>query len=300
VRRLGRPVQADPDGGLAGGGDQVQPLRVMRRAGLEQQGPPVAAAQAGDPHLVAGPPVVGGGELLQDPRLGSHRVGLLAGGPHVQAQLMAGLGLRVRQQVHLAAGLCAQRDHLPQPDHPARHRARPRLGGRRPGRPEPHAGRPPLQPRGPAGRFPELLPDEHGQVEVGHDPVGHLLIERTHGDQQLRGPPDPARPSGTAQLFLGQKPQVSLRPFAVHLHSVSPAQPADHRACRTPRPATRRIRRWSVFDDQLAVCGEAAEQDGLGASVPGPTGSSPEVIDFTNFANRPTASSGMRFGRRPR
>ena len=142
VRRPGWRVQVDPDGGLAGGGDQVQPLRVMRRAGLEQEGPPVgAAAQVGDHHLVAGPPVVGGGELLQDPRLGSHGVDHLAGGPHVQAQLMAGLGLRVRQQVHLAAGLCAQGDHLPQPDYPARHRAGPgRQGGHRHGRPEPHAG----------------------------------------------------------------------------------------------------------------------------------------------------------------
>jgi SnoaL-like domain len=50
-----------------------------------------------------------------------------------------------------------------------------------------------------------------------HAPVGHLVIERTHGYQQLRSPPDPARPRGTAQLFLGQQPQVSFRPFAAHL-----------------------------------------------------------------------------------
>ena len=210
----------------------------MRRAGGEHEGPPVgAAAQVADHHLVAGPPVIGGGELLQDLRLGSRRA-VLAGGPHEQAQLRAGPGPRVRQQVHLAAaGLAAHRDHLPQPDQPARYQTgRRRPGAHRHGRPGPRGGWPPLQPREQEPPAPGIsLPGGQGQVEVRHDLVGNLVIERTDSRQQVRDPahPDPALAPGrcgTAQLFLGQQPQVRFRPLTVHLPSV----PGPGPGCQRP------------------------------------------------------------------
>ena len=73
------------------------------------------------------------------------------------------------------------------------------------------------------------LPGDQGQV-------GDLVIERTHGRQQLRDPahPGPALapgPCGTAQLLPGQQPQVSFRPRTVHLLSVPGPRP------RCQRPA---------------------------------------------------------------
>ena len=116
---------------------------------------------------------------------------------------------------------------------------------------------------GRAGSLASLLveqPHAHSQVEVGHDVLGGLSVERSDGDQGLThhdqlGPPPArdaraARPKplrgsrqGAAQLGLAQQPQIGFRALAVHVISVRHSGRGAHRHDRanpSRTPVTRR------------------------------------------------------------
>ena len=221
----------------------------MRRAGPEHEGPPVgAAAQVADHHLVAGPPVVGGGELLQAPRLGSRRA---AWRVDRMNRLSCGPGSVCAYDSRYTSppGLCAQRDHLPQPDQPARYRA---------GRRRPRSS--PAWPVRTARRLTAAAISRPGPARPGHQPAGRPGPGRSPPGSgrrpRHRAHPWPSAAARPCPPGPGARPRPARdgaalpRPAAAG--ELPPAdrpppqcprpEPADHRACRTPRPATRRIR----------------------------------------------------------
>jgi hypothetical protein len=286
-------VKADADGRFARGRD-VEPADVLGRVGeqADTAGPLGADVEPGRVEIVPPPPVIGDVEPLAHP-LDLFRLELRrperAVHPPRHGKPGPGPGTRVRKQVQFAADdVIVKRHRLPDqrkppglPPNRPRLRSffrRSRLRERRDGRvsraapwPAAHEPADPAHrtaawrdlsgPGGPAReghRLPAgLFPDGQREVEVGHDVVGGLRVNRVHGGQGLRHPRDPGRararaapPAGrgkhrAVQFGLGQQPQIGFRALAVHAHIVLPARTAANRRDRgrpsLARPQANRV-----------------------------------------------------------
>ena len=203
ARRAGsraRRAQVDAHGRAAGGGGEVQPLRLVRRVGTQHQGPSHrAAADVTDARLVGGSPVVGGGE--RDEKMRPRRLppARLAAYPREHAELRAARRARVGQQVQLDGDIrAADRKPLPERNDPARCRLRPcptrrvcQRGGH-PDRPSARRSRSRQPPHALATRT--SLAGGEGQLDVIQDLISDLLVKRAHAGQYLRDPAHPRVP----------------------------------------------------------------------------------------------------------